>query len=253
MRVLWTRIRAVFIIVVCAAALGHMLAVTLAAVPPNRYSQAAQPLTSYLSPYFTQNWRLFAPHPIATDRTVWFQGAWLDVNGDLQRTAWVNWSDVELNTIRRHLVGRRGGYVTNKLYGPLSQNRADLLSTQREIADEADPAEPPSWQQVRQRLIEDGNTEANTSAVFNYLRYDRAATRLASDVLASRWPDRNFTAVRYRLRSHDVVPYDSRGLSDDPRAAARPEPILTTGGWRTPAQGHDATRRAVADYDSRHR
>ena len=253
MRVLWARIRATFIIVVCAAALGHMLAVTLAAVPPNRYSHAAQPLTSYLSPFFTQNWRLFAPHPIAADRTIWFQGAWLDEDGDLQRTAWLNWSDVELNTIRHHLVGRRGGYVTNKLYGPLSQNRTTLLSTQREIVDEADPAEPPSWQQMRQRLIEDGNTEANTNAVLNYLRYDRAATRLASDVLAARWPDRGFTAVRYRLRSHDVVPFESRAQSDRRKAVARPDPILTTGGWRQPDDDRDSARRAIADFDGRHR
>src|SRR5699024_2516392 len=135
----------------------------------------------------------------------------------------------------------------------LSQNRTELLSTQREIADEADPAEPPSWQQVRQRLIDDGNTEANTSAALNYLRYDRAATRLASDVLATHRTDRRHTAVRYRLRRHGVVPFASRAPSAPHPAQARPDPALTAGGWRRPDEGRDSARRAIADFDGRHR
>src|SRR5699024_8146074 len=157
-----------------------------------------------------------------------------DDDGNIRRTDWVNWSDVELNTIRHHLVGRRGGYVTNKLYGPLSQNRGDLLSTQRDIAGDTEPGSPPSWDKLRARLVDDGNTPASAVAVRAFLRYDRAATRLAGDVLAARWPDRVFTAVRFRLRSQPVVPFESRNVPAGQREQARPDPNVTTGGWREP-------------------
>ncbi len=71
MRVPRLTLKMIFVAVATAVALFQLTAVTLAALPPNRYSDAAAPHTTYLNPMFTQNWRLFAPNPIAVTNARW--------------------------------------------------------------------------------------------------------------------------------------------------------------------------------------
>ena len=63
-------LRSTFIAVAVALVGLHLVSVTLEALPPNRYSEAVQDRTAYVDPYFTQNWRLFAPNPISEDRSL---------------------------------------------------------------------------------------------------------------------------------------------------------------------------------------
>lgn len=228
-----------------------MVAVTLAALPPNRYSQAAAPLTTYLSPYFTQNWRLFAPHPISADRSIRVQGAWRDGTGKMHRTAWVNWTDVELDSIRHRIVGGRGGYITNKLYSPLARHRNELQRDQRAEADGTRAGTPLSWHTLEFRLTSMSGKPANDADVFAFLRYDRAATALASSIISARWPERHVIAVRYRLVSRPVVPYDQRNAPQTSRQ--RPHSSDTTGGWRPFHRPSGNEQEAIADFDRRHK
>ncbi|NRQ51253.1 DUF5819 family protein [Aeromicrobium stalagmiti] len=243
-------IRAIFIAVVVAIAAVQLVAVTLAALPPNRYSDAAAPRTAYLDPYFAQNWRLFAPAPVSQDREMLFQGSYVADDGTLRRTPWVDWTAVELDLIHHRLVGGRAGYVTNKLYGPLGQRYRGLGVAQRAVADGTDEAKPPSWSAFEAKLLEGG---ASRFRVGSYLLYERATARLATDVLASRWPDIDVTAVRYRVRSWPVTPYAARSGSEAEREAARPDPTLRDSGWRVPTPGSAREQRAVASFDRRHR
>ena len=209
-------LRSCFIAVAVAIVGLHLAAVTLAALPPNRYSDAARGQTAYLDPYFTQNWRLFAPTPISEDRSLRFQGAYVDADGRQARTPWVDWTAVELDLVRHRLVGGRAGYVSNKLVPSL---RAGT------------PA----------------------ASLRGFLRYERAAAQLGTDVLESRFPQLDLTAVRYSVRRQAVVPFAARGGSQAEREAVRPAATDEVGGWRRPMPGSAAERAAVRDFDRRHR
>lgn len=243
-------LRSLFVGVAVAVAAFQLVAVTLAALPPNRYTDAAAPHTGYLAPYFTQNWRLFAPNPVSEDRSVLFQGSYVAADGSTRTTPWVDWTEVELDLVHHKFVGGRAGYITNKLFSPLGQRYGRLGAEQRKIVDATPEESPPDWPALRSAMVE-GGVAPGAAAVF--LRYERVTTQLATDVLESRWPDRTFTAVRYEMRRHDVVPYASRSGSDAERKAARPAATLRDSGWRVPSPGDADERKVIADFDRRHR
>ncbi|WP_456696392.1 DUF5819 family protein [Aeromicrobium sp. P5_D10] len=242
--------RSAFVAVAGLLAAAHLFAVTFNALPPNQYSEIVTPHTGYLQPYFAQNWRLFAPSPVSEDRELLLQGSYLDADGTAQRTPWINWTQVELDLIHHRLVGGRAGYVSNKLFGPLSQRYRAIGTAQKALADATSQTDPLDWSELREQLTADG---ADPARIATFLTYEQATSRLATDVVMGRWPERTFTAVRYQLRSRGVVPYASRQASAANREAARPLAVERTSGWRVPAPGGADERRAVAEFDRRHR
>lgn len=228
----------------------HLVSVTLAALPPNRYSDAARNQTAYLNPYFTQNWRLFAPNPISEDRSLLFQGAYIDEDGKPARTAWVDWTATELDLVHHRLIGGRAGYVTNKLVTPLRSRTAALDDSQRLVVTGAAQADPPTWDELTTALVD---AAAPRVSMVGFLRYERVATRLGTDVLEARYPKLELTAVRYSIRRQAVVPYAARDGSASERVAVRPAPTEEVGGWRVPTPGSGAERAAVRDFDQKHR
>ncbi|AXT84496.1 hypothetical protein C6I20_04330 [Aeromicrobium sp. A1-2] len=243
-------LRTLFVAVSVIVVAFHLAAVTLAALPPNRYSDAAAPRTGYLQPFFTQNWRLFAPNPVAEDRSVLFQGSYVAADGSTRQTAWVDWTEVELDLIQHRIVGGRAGYVTNKMFPALQSRYAGLGTNQRQAATSTSESDPPDWAELRSSL---GGSGRAASAATGFLRYEKAVTRLATDVLMARWPERDITSVRYTVRRQGVVPYADRGGSTAERAAARPEARDRVSGWRVPSPGPTAELDAVAEFDRRHR
>lgn len=242
-------LRTSFIAVAVALVGLHLVSVTLAALPPNRYSDAVRDQTSYLDPYFNQNWRLFAPNPISEDRNLRFQGAYTAANGEPDTTAWLDWTDVELDLVRHRLVGGRAGYVTSKLVTPLKARTSALSTVQRRVATDTSPSAPPSFDELAAGL---DATPASAEAVAGYLRYEKAVTRLATDALEARWPGLELTAVRYSIRSHGVAPFAARTATAVDRAASRPAPVDEPGGWRRPAPGGTAARESMRDFERRH-
>ena len=227
----------------------HLLAVTLAAVPGNSVSDAFDDQLGYLTPFFGQSWRLFAPNPVDEDRSFLVQGAYVDADGELRMTPWVSWTEVEQDVIEHRLVGGRAGYITTKFYGPLDEEFRELESDeQKTLSARTSPLSPPSWSELRDYLARIGPDEDDLA---DYLRFDRAATRLATNAVSAR-TSQKLTAVRYALREHGVTPYDARQGDKAERQAARPEPETRIGGWRTPTYGPAAERRGVADFERRH-
>ncbi|MCW2839134.1 MAG: hypothetical protein JWR55_617 [Aeromicrobium sp.] len=249
MRVPRVTLRSAFIAVAVALVGLHLVSVTLAALPPNRYSDAAREQTAYLSPYFAQNWRLFAPSPISEDRDLLFQGAYLAADGTPATTGWIDWTDVELDLVRHRLIGGRAGYVTNKLVTPLRARTAALTDLQRVVATGTSQETPLSFNELASALR---GADAPVATVTPFLRYERAATRLATDVLEARYPDVELTAVRYSVRRHPVVPFSARQGTAAERAANRPAAVEDVGGWRRPARGREGDRASVADFLRRH-
>lgn len=242
--------RVAFIVVAVLIAGIHLLAVTFTALPPNRYSNVVTPHAGYLQPYFAQNWRLFAPSPVSQDREVLFQGAYTAADGSTKQTPWINWTQVELDLIHHRLVGGRAGYVSNKLFTPLSQRYRGIGLAQRAVVDATSETDPLDWTQLTARMQQGG---ADSTRIANFVMYEQATARLATDVLMGRWPDRTFTAVRYKLYSRSVVPYAQRNGSDAEREAARPPAVERVSGWRVPTPGSNDEQRAVAQFDRRHR
>lgn len=250
MRVPRLSLRRIFVSFAVLVAAVQVTAVTLAALPPNRYSNAAGPHTTYLSSFFAQNWRLFAPSPIAEDRTVRFQGSYLQADGTRAQTPWVDWTAVELDLVHHRVVGGRAGYITNKLYSPLDLRFRSLTDAERAVAGGGTAAAPLSWLKLSSGMVAAAN---RPNTVDFFLRYERATTQLATDVLLARWPDRQLTAVRYAVRSQGVVPYAARSGTEAERTASRPEASERRSGWREPTPGNPEERRAIASFDRRHR
>ena len=103
-----------------------MLAVTLAAVPTNSVSEAFESQLGYLTPFFGQSWRLFAPNPIDEDRNLLVQGAYVGEDGEVRVTPWVDWTSVEQDVIEHRLVGGRAGYISTKIYGALNEEFQEM-------------------------------------------------------------------------------------------------------------------------------
>ena len=165
-----------------------MLAVTLAAVPTNPVSDAFDSQTDYLSPFFGQSWRLFAPNPIDEDKTLLVQGAYVDDDGNLRSDVMDQLDEVEQDVIEHRLVGGRAGYITTKFYPALDEEFQELESPeQKTLSERTSPLDPPSWDELRDYLARIGPDEDDLA---DYLRYDRAATRLASDVVDARTLDK---------------------------------------------------------------
>ncbi len=239
-------LRDVFVAAVVLAGGWQLVAVTSAALPPNRYSEATEPMTGYLTPYFTQNWRLFAPNPVAEDRSMRFQASYRDESGEIEQTKWIDWTAVELDLVHHRVVGNRGGYVTSKLIEALSSAWRPLDGSQRNVLLDGSDTAPPSWGDLADQLEAAGAAAGTTRSV---LRYESAAARLATDVIAARFPDLDVVAVRYSVQLVPVPRYELRDI--DQPITRTPRERLS--GWRKPVEGSPAERRVVADFDERHR
>jgi hypothetical protein len=214
-------------------------------------SDAFDSQLEYLTPFFGQSWRLFAPNPVGEDKSLLVQGAYVDESGTLRSTPWVNWTRVEQDVIEHRLIGGRAGYITTKMYGALDEEFQELESQeQKELSARTTPLAPPSWEALEDYLAQVGPDEDDLA---DYLRYDAAASRLATGVIVARWPSRDITAVRYALREQGVVPYDARHGTEKERQEARPAETTRIGGWRIPTYGPKAEGRGIADFNRRHR
>ncbi len=247
-----SRLRVLFVAVLVLVVGAHLLLVTAAALPPNRYSEAVRPGTTYLSPFFTQNWRLFAPRPVSADRTLSFQGAYV-VDGELRTTEWVDWTDVELDLVRHQLVGGRAGYVTNKMYSPLSSRFGALSPEQQASVDVPEPGDAAAWPELERDVLDASVDVGEEADALRWLRYERAAVSLGTAVLGARFPDADVVALRYRTRSQNVTPYSARHGSAEEREAARPTARERMSGWRDPLKPDVAEQDAIDGFDRRHR
>lgn len=244
----WLSGRVAFLTVLSGLVAVHLVAVTFAALPPNRYSNAVEPSTGYLGAYFAQNWRLFAPNPVAQDREVRFQVAYTDEAGDVVQSEWIDWTSIELDLVREKIVGGRAGYITNKMTSSLSSRYQALDDAQQEAIDRTDDEDPPSWDDLEEQLA--GVPSAQRSS---FLRYERAVVRLGSDIAAERMPDADLVSIRYSIAQQGVTPYSARTGSAAEREDARPNLTERLSGWRTPVVGPADERDSVGDFDARHR
>lgn len=237
------------VLAIAAVALFQIFSVTFASLPSNKVSAKLSSTTDYLNPYFTQNWRLFAPNPVADDRTLWFRGEYV-VDGQTKTTEWIDWTSVELDLVHHKIVGGRAGYITSKMVGTLNTRYFALSAEQRQLAADDRDTSLAGYAAFRERLIAAGG---DPEPVGLYLRYETAIVRLGTSVLQGAHPDTTFTAVRYRIVRQPVVPYNHRNLSAAQRQQIRPPKDIRRSGGRKPIQSPEAGSRTIADFLVRHR
>lgn len=207
-------------------------------------------MTSYLAPFFTQDWRLFAPNPISDDRDVWFRGEYIDADGTERTTKWFDWSAVEVEVIQHNLVGGRAGYVTNKAIGSLNSAYFALTTNQRTIVNSDKKTALEGYVALHDALNRKG---ANPGSVDRFLRYEESIVELGTGVMEAVHPGVRFTAVGYRIVTRPVIPFASRTLPEPAREQSRPASGVRDSGWRKPIRGTTSERASIAQFLARHR
>ena len=85
------------IVVLClAVTLVHLVLVFLYVAPPNPISQRLnRPIRAWVSPYFEQNWLLFAPNPESNRTQIFARTGWTTAAGDHDTSDWFDISAVD--------------------------------------------------------------------------------------------------------------------------------------------------------------
>jgi hypothetical protein len=85
------------VVVLClAVTLVHLVLVFLYVAPPNPISQRLhRPIQAWVSPYFEQNWLLFAPNPESNNTQIFARTGWTTAAGDHQTSDWFDISAVD--------------------------------------------------------------------------------------------------------------------------------------------------------------
>ena len=80
-------------------------------------------------PYFGQTWRVFAPNIMKVDRTLQFRVGWLDDNGDMVKSGWVNFTQIEQRAAE-------GNPFPSRIQKPTWNTSATYLNRYRALDDE---------------------------------------------------------------------------------------------------------------------
>lgn len=115
------------------AVMAVVMLTTLLVVAPAGTPLRAEARSAAL-PYFGQNWRVFAPDILKTNRTLEFRAQWRDGDGDLVRSDWVDLTGIELRTVHGHLVPSRLSKNSWNASGTYLQRYLALDPTQRDRA-----------------------------------------------------------------------------------------------------------------------
>ncbi|MFD1201631.1 DUF5819 family protein [Leucobacter albus] len=177
---------------------------------------------SYIRPYLVQDYKIFAPDPVDTDRQLWVR-AWIQLpNGERARSEWVNTSAVELADPYRRTLRKQLSVVGAER---LMAAYRGLSESQRVVAAE-NHHEGDALYSLRDALVAaDGS---NTAAVRAFIRTDNFAASYATQVAHAFWSDRGeVLAVQVRAVYDPVVRWRDRHDPD----AARPSAAYTDLGW----------------------
>jgi hypothetical protein len=84
-------------------------------------ARADKGISSYILPYFNQDWKLFAPDPVKTDPHVLVQAKVVDDKGQQQVTSWLDITRPELTRVKGHLFPDRVSRLSAKVSESLSE------------------------------------------------------------------------------------------------------------------------------------
>jgi hypothetical protein len=185
-----------------------------------------QPVQSVASPFFSQNWRVFAPNILKVNRKVEIRAQWRDDNNELVHSDWVSLSEIEEQTVS-------GNFAPSRIHKNAFNSSQALLSRYNKLETE---------QQVRVRdtfiersddgfrpipvedlLAELGEDDGD---VVRYLRSDYMYMRYAT-LYATAGFDEDIERVQWRIIRERPNDFHNRHLEEQQFTGT-----TTTFGWR---------------------
>jgi len=186
-----------------------------------------QPVNSAVSPYFSQNWRVFAPNILKVNRKVEIRAQWRDDNNQLVHSDWVSLTEIEEQGVTGH-------FAPSRVHKNAFNSSQTLLSRYNDLNEE-------QQERVRNTFIEaTDNNEfhpidvedliddlgAGDSDVVRYLRMDYMYMRFAT-LYATAGFDKDIERVQWRITRER--PNDFRNRFSDQEQYGD---SVTTFGWR---------------------
>lgn len=180
------------------------------------------PATALAEPYFSQGWRLFAPHIRSTNYRVEVQARTAGPSG-VEVSEWKPITAVELAAVRGAAAPPRVADVSVNLAPEVLEYLDSLSDDARSLVAPAHPMpETPSASQD-ELVAALGNEPAR------YWDLDQNLTRLSS-MWASAYFGTDVDAIRWRVESIPIPAFERRF------SATTPESWTITSSWRDPAE-----------------
>lgn len=185
-----------------------------------------QPVQAVATPYFSQNWRVFAPNILKVNRTVDIRAQWRNDNGELVRSGWVSISDIETQTVTGNFAPSRVEKSAWNSSQTLLTRYNDLeADQQKRVRDTFIEASDEGFQPIH---VEDLIDELGTgdSNVIRYLRMDYMYMRYAT-LYATAGFDEDIERIQWRINRERPNDFQNRFLDD-----GQFNDSVTTFGWR---------------------
>lgn len=202
-------------------------------------------------PYFGQNWRVFAPAILKTNRTLEFRAQWRDEDDELVQSDWVSITDVELRAVTGHVAPSRIAKSSWNASGTYLQRYLALDEAQRERA--RDTFIEPEGDGFR--AIPDSELIAQLGEgdpdVIRYLRMDYMLMRFTT-MHATAGFGRPIERIQWRIVRERPNDFQNRFVDERQFATT-----TTTFGWRQTRvsvdqriieEYRDSLRRSGADW-----
>ncbi|MGM7667895.1 DUF5819 family protein [Microbacterium sp. A93] len=225
-------------LIACLFCLWHVAASFLWIAPPSalREIPTQKVLSAYMLPMFGQSWSVFAPEPINGDYHFNVRAV-IDVDGEDVTTGWVSATDVELSMIRYNLFPPRAGIQSTEVASGLA-GAYNKLNAEQQAVVALDFAKDgwEDWMVGSFDKLEDG------PSTVTYMEQEHLSTAYATQIAYAIWGS-DVLQVQYRVSRQNVVPFAERNDA----AAQRPEPSMSTTGWRAPVEEPGQSRDNFGD------
>ncbi|WP_157552903.1 DUF5819 family protein [Jiangella gansuensis] len=194
---------------------AHLLATAVFVGPANAAKETlGSSLTSYMQPFFQQEWSLFAPTPISVEYSLQVRG-WYDADTPAD---WVDATAVEVEgNILHSLAPSRAGIVTRRLAGNMRKQHRLVTAEERTVL--AGDYHENAWARMKERMLasDDHSSDARISYV---LRLDRAMAAYATQFAWAWWGrDAGIEYVEFKIVETRAPRFDNR--ADDPTITTR--------------------------------
>ncbi|AYY12374.1 hypothetical protein EF847_06295 [Actinobacteria bacterium YIM 96077] len=203
--------------ILSAAVAAHLAATALFVGPDNAAKETfEEPLDSYMLPFFQQNWSLFAPTPIRTERSMYVRG-WFD---DENHTEWVNVTELELKAaIEHNLLPSRAGIATRRLATRIASHHSRINGDEQEVL--TGHYHSNAWSRLRERLMEQEDRSSATRISY-LLRYDRTMAAYATQFVYAWWgEDAGVKYVQVKTVDQRAPAFANRHGESEPKPRER--------------------------------
>lgn len=192
-------------------------------------------VSSYMLPFFEQNWSLFAPNPVNAEDEFLVRARVADPQtGEIETTDWRSATELEWRLVHHNPAPSRASRLSsnlhrrmNTLWNRLSDEQQEIVARDYVTTGEAD------WERLADDLAAAEGAETS-SRVEDFISAERVGAGYATQFAKAMWPG-EVTAVQYELRRTPVPRWRDR-MAPPPEA---PEFSTREFGWRPPLTDDD--------------